>query len=103
MPLSTDQFAVELVNMAREIMGVLEPQQQERARALGKQFLRLMRKGEYNGAEMSLALITILLSQLQRVLGPEDDKDDGKKGVEIVKPKKPKKKKEKKRAKRKRG
>ncbi|KKN12226.1 hypothetical protein LCGC14_1018430 [marine sediment metagenome] len=93
--MNTDQFAIELVNMAREIMTVLKPQQQERSRKLGKQFLRLMRKGEYNGAEMSLALITVLLAQLQRVLGPEDDENDG----EIVKPKR---KKEEKRGKRKR-
>ncbi len=98
--MNTDQFAIELVNMAREIMTVLKPQQQERSRKLGKQFLRLMRKGEYNGAEMSLALITVLLAQLQRVLGPEDDENDGKKdGAEIVKPKR---KKEEKRGKRKR-
>lgn len=89
--MNTDQFALELVNMAREIMTVLKPHQQERSRKLGKQFLRLMRKGEYNGAEMSLALITVLLAQLQRVLGPEDDEDDGENGAKIVKPKRKKK------------
>jgi len=89
--MNTDQFALELVNMARELMTVLQPRQQERAKVLGKQFLRSMRKGDYNGAEMSLALITVLLAQLQRVLGPEDDKDDGKNGAQIVKPKRKKK------------
>ena len=99
--MNTDQFAIELVNMAKQLMTVLEPRQQERSRALGKQFLRLMRKGEYNGAEMSLALITVLLAQLQRVLGPEDAAAEEEDEVKMAIPKRPKPKKEKKRGKRK--
>ena len=68
----------------------------------GKQFLRAMRKGEHNGAEMTLALTYILCAQLQPTLGQEDAAAEEEDEVEMAIPKKPKREKEKKRAKRKR-
>lgn len=74
--MTTTQFHAQLVKLAKQ---------------LGKHFLRSMRKGEHNGVEISLALITVLLAQIQPV-------GEGEHGVEIAKPKREK---EKKRGKRK--
>ena len=90
--MTTTEFHAELVKLAKQLMVMLDPSMQDRSKKLGRQFLRSMRKGEHSGAEVSLALITVLLAQIQPV-------GEGKYGVEIVKPK-PKK--EKKRGKRKR-
>lgn len=89
--MNTTDFAVELINLAKRLMSILEPRQRERSKKLGKMFLRSMRKGEYNGAEMSLALITVLLAQIQPVIEQESDEDNG----EVVKPKQKKGKKRK--------
>ena len=101
--MNTDAFAVELVKLARRVMSVLDPKQIERSKSLGKQFLRAMRKGQHNGAEMTLALTYILCAQLQPTLGQEDAAAEEEDEVEMAIPKRPKPKKEKKRAKRKRG
>lgn len=100
--MNTDDFAIELTKLAKRLMSVLDPDQVERSKTLGKQFMRSMRKGGYNGAEMSLALTYVLLSQLQPVLGQPDAAAEEEDEVEMAIPKKPKRKKEKKRAKRKR-
>lgn len=84
--MTTTEFHAQLVKLAKQLMVILDPSQQERSKKLGKQFLRSMRKGEHSGAEVSLALITVLLAQIQQV-------GEGKYGVEIVKPKREKEKK----------